>query len=813
MRCTLTALGLVAFCIGYAQAQLQPAELVNTIKTQGLAFEEHALFRPSQQDDPALSRRLDDYDVLELDDEALTQLIFEHPDHFSLSLPKSGRSQPLELELVAVSPLSVGFSAVLASSGRPAKTLSGRHYRGVVKGEAGSVAAFSFFEGEVMGVLSSKSLGNLVLGAMGKERSAGQYVLYNDRRVLSEQNFDCATPDDGPDYRPGQLEMPIGYRDPGDCVRIYLEVDNDIYQNKGGASGTTNYITGLFNQVAALYANENINVTLSEIYLWDTPSTYYGSDSYTLLTQFVSQRPSFNGDLGQLLSYKASGGIAYLSGLCNPYAPKHSFASINSTYSAVPAYSWSVMVITHELGHLFGSKHTHACAWNGNNTAIDGCAGYVEGSCPNPGYPSGGGTMMSYCHITSVGINFSNGFGPQPGNVIRNAVINASCLQPCDNGGGGGNPPPGDDGCEGQEMALSITLDQYGSETTWEVRDTNGHVLYAGGPYADGANGSEVEQPLCLEEGCYVFEIFDAYGDGICCEFGHGYYSLTDSSGHVVASGGAFGDKDSTFFCLPFEPDSTSCLEVDFNDFEILSFGGPQDAGYYQLMNDGEILRIGNNAWKSISLKYEVTPQTVLELEFASSRQGEIHGIGFDDNNSISANRTFRLYGTQDWGIGAFDNYSGGGAWVRYTIPVGEYYTGRFDRLFFAADYDRYPYNSNAFFRNIKIYEGAGCEGTDAIFSPPALELTTMNTPSALRLYPNPTSDWLVLDLQSGEEGQASIQLFSVTGQLIDEQRLGVLPGPNQHRLDVSALPAGAYLLRMIVGEQQFTERFSITQH
>jgi hypothetical protein len=95
------------------------------------------------------------------------------------------------------------------------------------------------------------------------------------------------------------------------------------------------------------------------------------------------------------------------------------------------------MVITHEMGHLIGSRHTHACVWNGNNTAIDGCAGSTEGTCSLPGNPPEGGTIMSYCHITGVGINFNLGFGSQPGNVIRNTVNGSgNCLTPCD-----GEPP------------------------------------------------------------------------------------------------------------------------------------------------------------------------------------------------------------------------------------------------------------------------------------------------------------------------------------------------------------------------------------
>ena len=85
--------------------------------------------------------------------------------------------------------------------------------------------------------------------------------------------------------------------------------------------------------------------------------------------------------------------------------------------------------MTHEIGHLLGSRHTHACVWNGNNTAIDGCA-IPEGGCTRPPTPTNGRTIMSYCdHMDSESyVNFNLGFGPQPGNVIRNSVNSASCL-------------------------------------------------------------------------------------------------------------------------------------------------------------------------------------------------------------------------------------------------------------------------------------------------------------------------------------------------------------------------------------------------
>ncbi|MFZ9661260.1 MAG: T9SS type A sorting domain-containing protein, partial [Chitinophagaceae bacterium] len=109
------------------------------------------------------------------------------------------------------------------------------------------------------------------------------------------------------------------------------------------------------------------------------------------------------------------------------------------SYSQFPTYSWTVEVITHEMGHNLGSRHTHSCSWDvdGDGTAsemIDGCgpsAGYSEGSCTVAPLPSTGGTIMSYCHLTSAGINFNNGFGPLPGAAIRSYTYNSSCLTAC----------------------------------------------------------------------------------------------------------------------------------------------------------------------------------------------------------------------------------------------------------------------------------------------------------------------------------------------------------------------------------------------
>ncbi|PHN03275.1 M43 family zinc metalloprotease [Flavilitoribacter nigricans] len=112
--------------------------------------------------------------------------------------------------------------------------------------------------------------------------------------------------------------------------------------------------------------------------------------------------------------------------------------------------------------------------------------------------------------------------------------------------GGGGNPGTGD--CT--DVTLSITFDNYPEETSWEITDGSGAVVYSGGTYDSEPDGSTITLTGCIPYGCYDFTIFDAYGDGICCSYGNGSYSFTTDNGTVLASGSSFGSSETTSFCL-----------------------------------------------------------------------------------------------------------------------------------------------------------------------------------------------------------------------------------------------------------------------
>ena len=112
--------------------------------------------------------------------------------------------------------------------------------------------------------------------------------------------------------------------------------------------------------------------------------------------------------------------------------------------------------------------------------------------------------------------------------------------------------------CTDNELTLSLTFDDYPQETSWELRDSLGTVLYSGGTYPDEPDGSTLTIDFCIPDGCYELFIYDSYGDGMCCGFGNGSYFLRDNStSTILASGGDFDDVDSTDFCLDPPPMST----------------------------------------------------------------------------------------------------------------------------------------------------------------------------------------------------------------------------------------------------------------
>ena len=108
-----------------------------------------------------------------------------------------------------------------------------------------------------------------------------------------------------------------------------------------------------------------------------------------------------------------------------------------------------------------------------------------------------------------------------------------------------------DDNVPCNDVFVSVTTDRWGSENSWEIRDASGALVDSDGPFADLPAGATetYEKTVNLEDGCYVFTMFDSYGDGM----GTGTYVVTCGAIVHAQGGGDLADgnqSESTDFCV-----------------------------------------------------------------------------------------------------------------------------------------------------------------------------------------------------------------------------------------------------------------------
>ncbi|MNU70235.1 hypothetical protein D3C71_596370 [compost metagenome] len=368
---------------------------------------------------------------------AIGDLLSLRPEALSVELPFE--NQILVLDLVQASLFGDDFSV---QSNNPEKVQGvklGLYYQGTIRGTT-SMVGVSFFENEFSVLISRDTEEDKTIecGFVRTDgNSNGTHIVYSDDDLTLNISHPCGAESlDQYHQAVEQLSNQHGMLEDMEkatykCVTYFWETSYNLYTSKGSSQAVTNYMTSLFNNFQIIYNNEQIGSKLNQLYIWTTQDSYNND-----LNTFSANRSNFGANLATLFSTTGGGGVAWLDQICgsNQYY-KHGFCgSIGGTVPAIPNYSWAVNVSTHEVGHNLGSPHTHACSWTGG--AIDGCgpaAGYSEGC--NAAIPSNGGTIMSYCHLNSVGMNFSLGFGPQPGNLIRSRV-NSCITLTCDTDSG-----------------------------------------------------------------------------------------------------------------------------------------------------------------------------------------------------------------------------------------------------------------------------------------------------------------------------------------------------------------------------------------
>ena len=204
---------------------------------------------------------------------------------------------------------------------------------------------------------------------------------------------------------------------------------------------------------------------------------------------------------------------------------------------------------------------------------------------------------------------------------------------------GGPDCPSCPPGCNGTEVTLTITFDNYPEETSWQIVNDGGTTVASGGTYGSSPDGSTFTENICLADDCYTFTIFDSYGDGICCAYGNGSYSLTDG-GTVLASGGSFGSSEATNFCVggggpdtspPTQPTNLTVSNEQDTQVSLSWNASTDNVGVtgYEVFVDGT--SIGTTTGTSVN---------VTGLSTCTSYNFGVRAFDAAGNNSTTANAT-----------------------------------------------------------------------------------------------------------------------------------------------------------------------------
>ena len=140
-------------------------------------------------------------------------------------------------------------------------------------------------------------------------------------------------------------------------------------------------------------------------------------------------------------------------------------------------------------------------------------------------------------------------------------------------------PPPGPPAppiCE--TTVININLDQYPSETTWDITDSLGNTIISGGPYNNVPNYQPQYIVNCLPVGELTFTIYDSYGDGVAGSLWGGqdgsYYIIQCGDTLVYGTDANFGNDTSHVFisdtCVP-PPPVYGCMDDDYVEYNPLA--------------------------------------------------------------------------------------------------------------------------------------------------------------------------------------------------------------------------------------------------
>ena len=98
--------------------------------------------------------------------------------------------------------------------------------------------------------------------------------------------------------------------------------------------------------------------------------------------------------------------------------------------------------------------------------------------------------------------------------------------------------------------------------------------------------------------------------------------------------------------------------------------------------------------------------------------------------------------------------------------------------------------------------------GADFLYVPGSTGINSLTNQEAIKAYPNPASDMLVIDIPKELKTESTLQVYNNAGQLVYTVAINDL---DRYMLDVKQFPAGLYSF-ILAGTKTYSSRF-VVQH
>ncbi len=339
-------------------------------------------------------------------------------------------------------------------------------------------------------------------------------------------------------------------------------------------------------------------------------------------------------------------------------------------------------------------------------------------------------------------------------------------------------------------VTLSILADRFPNETSWGLYDLMGNEIATGGPYPENLQFTTITEEFCLDPDlCYNFIMEDSYGDGICCIYGEGDFTITNADGGVLLDGdGNFGYISTNQFCATF----MCMLGADFDIAATSTVG----------VSDGTILVSPINGFAPFQFSIDGGETFQSSPVFNDLAAGE-YTIFIQDNLDCTYEETVILQScTLDYSV-EIENASNSNANdgtivinVANGIPPYQYSTSA-GSAFQASNVFQ---NLNPGDYSVVVRDALGCVSTQSVVVDFNTDTKNVLNQLSIKLAPNPTKGIFRIDVKGWNKNSVflNIEVYDVNGKRIQESSIVRYDETYTGQVSLIHYPSGIYFVRFV---------------